>query len=322
VRLTLLVVAIIVAIIGCSQPPRLIPREPVFPVVASYTSTIVDVRSTLGRALIGVDLAGIDRELLTSPCDDPASPRSSCAHCELADADDAADLAMLDAIRIAVDRYPTRVLEASQIQHVALCRKLYEEPHDTLAGTVDFARHRMLVSLDEFLGKPYDPLRSRTVEDIFHHELFHLLEHEVMYDVITNDAVWRAQNVAGFTYQKPAEGEDRPFGLVNLYASTNDYEDRASVFQLLMARPDDLCAIAKDDPIVRAKTNLLWGRIAIALDDDFLRRRATCVTWLEPAKPPAAAERPAPAQALPWSHARGRGDPPWLAPPVRPRSLR
>ena len=34
----------------------------------------------------------------------------------------------------------------------------------------------------------------------------------------------------------------------------------ALIFQLLMARPDEPCVTAQDDPIVRAKTNLLWSR--------------------------------------------------------------
>lgn len=313
---------LIVAIVGCTAPLRRVPVEPRFPVVATYTQTMVDVRSTLGRALIGVETEGIDRELRTAPCDDPDALRSSCAHCELAAATDAIDLPTLDAIRAAIDRYPTRVLEASKIEHVALCRTLYEEPHSVLAGTVDLANHRMLVSLESFVGKPYDPARSTTVDDIVHHELYHLLEWEVMHDIMIDDVAWRAQNPVGFAYHKPAAGETRSFGFVNTYAATNDYEDRASVFELLMGRPDQLCAIAKDDPIVRAKTSLLWERLAIVVGDDFLRRRASCVTWIEPARPLPVVERPAPRPALPWSHAPAHPAQRWLAPPVRPRSLR
>jgi len=317
VRIALLVVAIA----GCTAPPRWVPVEPRFPVVATYTSTMVDVRSTLGRALIGVETQGIDRELRTAPCGEPSAPQGSCAHCELAAATDAIDLATLDAIRTAIDRYPTSVLEASKIQHVALCRTLYEEPHNPLAGTVDLANHRMLVSLEAFVGKPYDPTRAVTADAIVHHELYHLLEWEVMHDIMIDDVAWRAQNPAGFAYHKPAQGETRQFGFVDTYASTNDLEDRASVFELLMARPDDLCAIAKDDPIVRAKTSLLWGRLAIAVGDDFLRRRASCVTWIEPARPPAVVERPAP-PVLRWDHASTQVEHRWLTPPVRPQSLR
>lgn len=311
----------VVVILGCSTPQRMTRREPVWPVVASYTSTMVEVRTTLGRALIGVEVKGIDRELRTSPCDDPGSTLHACAHCELADAADVADLAMLEAIKTAADRYPTSVLDASKIQHVALCRKLYEEPNDALAGTVDLDNHRLFLSLDQFLGKRYDPQRSTTVEDIFHHELYHLLEFELMRDVITDDAVWRAQNLAGFGYKKPADGAQRPFGFVNTYATTNDYEDRASVFQMLMARPDDLCALAQDDPIIRAKIRLLWERVAIVVGDEFLRGRAACVSWVEPARPPAV-ERPTSLPTLPWVHTDHDDEHRWLAPPIRPRSLR
>jgi hypothetical protein len=313
---------VVVVLAGCTASPRLVPREPSFPVVATYTSTMVGVRSTLGRALIGVETQGIDRELRTAPCDDRDALRSSCAHCELAAATDAIALPTFDAIKTAIDRYPTSVLEASKIQHVALCRTLYEEPHSMLAGTVDLANHRMFVNLESFIGKKPDPDRSPTVDDIVHHELYHLLEWAVLHDIMIDDVAWRAQNPAGFAYRKPAEGDTRPFGFVNVYASTNDHEDRASVFELLMSRPDQLCAMAQDDPIVRAKTSLLWGRLAIAVGDGFLRQRASCATWIEPAKPPAVVERPASRPALPWGHAPAYGEQRWLAPPVRPRSLR
>ena len=65
-------------------------------------------------------------------------------------------------------------------------------------------------------------------------------------------------------------------GFVNTYARTNAVEDKASVYQLMMAHPDDLCQIEKVDPIVRAKVQILWKRIAAITDDEYLRRRALC----------------------------------------------
>ena len=57
-------------------------------------------------------------------------------------------------------------------------------------------------------------------------------------------------------------------------------EDRASVFQWIMSRPDALCALAADDPVLREKVTLLWNRVAALDGDQFLHRRAPCVNWV------------------------------------------
>ena len=143
--------------------------------------------------------------------------------------------------------------------------------------------------------------------------------------------MWRGLNPAGFEYKQPAAGE-RQFGFVNAYASANDFEDRASTFQWLMARPEQLCEIAKGDEIVRAKVNLLWSRIASVVGDDFLRKRAACVTWIEPIKPPVIGAH-GPEAAVPmivqqherptpwWIRDPGASTTQWLSPPIRPSTI-
>jgi len=308
--------AVAVVLLGC-HAPRVTLRAAPSPLLATYTSTMVDVRTTLGRALIGVETRGVASEIRSATC--TAGSTTSCTRCDLVGPNDAPDAvpdevidpAMLLDIKAAFDRYPSDVLETSKIRRVALCRRLVDSTGARVAGLADLASHRMFINLESFLGRPYDPEGPQTTADIVHHELFHLFEFEVMYDIAVDDVAWRAQNPAGFQYATPEAGTPRPFGFVNSYATTNDREDRASVFELLMARPDELCEIAKDDPIVREKAQLVWERTAIVTGEAFLRRRAPCVTWIAPRTPRVMPEVPYIEPQL-----RRASDREWLVPPT------
>jgi hypothetical protein len=267
------------------------PARSAPPAASTYTSAMVAIRTSLGRAAIGLDLEGSEPELRTSPCDDPSAPRSSCAHCALVAAGDdfTLDLDVLHAIKAAFDRYPTRVLDTTKIQRVALCTRLYEEPDDRIAGTVDPARHLMLVSVEQFAGRRYLQPQTSSPEDLVHHELYHLLEAELLPGIVDDDPPWRAINSPEFDYHGFVHDSAHasvagapPPGFVNSYATTNAAEDRASVFQLLMAQPAALCKLAASDPAIRDKVRLLWRRVAAVVDDGFLRRRAACAIELAP----------------------------------------
>jgi hypothetical protein len=319
VRSTLVIAAVtLLATPGC-HAPRATRRPAPSPSLsrATYTSTMVDIRTTLGRALIGIETRGVAREIRSSTCN-----ATSCMRCELAGLSDAPgampdeviDPATLRAIKVAFDRYPSDVLEASKIRRVALCRQLVDEAGTPVAGAADLVGHRMFINLAGFFGRPYDLDDAPTAADIVHHELYHLFEFAVMSDIAIDDVAWRAQNPAGFRYAKAEAGARRPFGFVNAYATTNDYEDRASVFELLMARPETLCEMAKDDSIVREKTRLVWERTAIVTGEAFLRQRAPCVTWIAPRTPRVLPARPYVKPVL-----RGAPAPAWLERPSRAR---
>jgi hypothetical protein len=117
-------------------------------------------------------------------------------------------------------------------------------------------------------------------EETIHHEVFHMLDWEINARDYSDDAEWQVLNPHGFTYGTRKESDIQP-GFVNTYATTNVYEDRASVFQYLMARPDELCWMAEKDPILAEKTRLLWLRVAAHTDVAFLRQRATCAAWVD-----------------------------------------
>ncbi len=240
-----------------------------------YNSRIVALRTTLGRAAIGLETLGIARVVQSNGCDQPAPPRGSCVRCELAGRIRDLDGATFDAVATAFTRYPASALESADIAHVALCRHIQHDSPNT-AGTADLEARRLMISLEPF-GRVYDSLGHFTAEDIVHHELFHLLESARMASIIADDTEWSSHNPGGFEYGDPPPKT----GFVDSYAATDAVEDRASVFQYLMARPDELCELAQSDPIVRVKTEIIWHRVAAVAGDEFLRARASCVDWID-----------------------------------------
>lgn len=242
-----------------------------------YNSRIVALRTTLGRAGIELEARGIDHAIATPQCATADRAGGMCVRCELAGDSKKIDGATLEAITAAFDRYPTDVLAAAKIERVALCTHIAHDSPDT-AGTADLEGHRIMISLEPFAGRPYyDALGEFTIEDIVHHEYFHLLEAATMRDAIFDDPGWASHNPTEFTYGKVQSNTARAAGFVDLYAMTAAQEDRASVFQYLMARPDELCELMHDDAWIREKTRVIWQRITAVTGDGFLRSRAACV---------------------------------------------
>jgi hypothetical protein len=285
VRAALLVLAGCTIGNGSSTPPAAPAWRPPLDEPTTFDRRILALRSTLGRAGIGLTSRGKQETLSSSTCQLPEAVRNEvgCARCDLISESDPLDDAVLEAIKTAFDRYPTEVLVATGMQNVALCKHIeYEQKRNHVtAGTADIYGHAMLLSVGEFENELYDASGAFTIEDIVHHELYHLLEYERMRDVYMNDPEWRLHNPLGFEYRlRLSEQTARPAGFVNVYAATNEVEDRASVFQYLMTRPDELCEMAKTDSVVRTKAAVVWRRVAALESDRFLRDRATCVDWV------------------------------------------
>lgn len=270
---------------ACVPPAQQPAREPILPdepPAPTYNSRVVALRTTLGRAAIRLEMRGQVEVVKTPGCYD-GGKSYGCAVCPLVGESDPLDGAVLESLVTAFDRYPSDVLDATHVGKVALCKKIvYVEPKDRkAAGTIDFEERRLLISLDAFLDRDYEwASQWYTTEHIVHHELFHLFEHERMRVEFDDDPEWRLSNAVGFVYTDAAAAT-RPDGFVNEYATTNEIEDRASVFEMIMSAPDELCTIARDDQIVRTKVQLVWRRVAALVGDEFMRARAPCVDWIE-----------------------------------------
>ncbi|MDB4956622.1 MAG: hypothetical protein JWO36_4191 [Myxococcales bacterium] len=335
--------SLVIAVIAGCGPSHVTPAAlPTFPdPPPSYDSRIVTLRTALGRAGIRLDMRGL--EVRTSSCDDPGNARTAdvCAVCELAAESDHLDGTTLEAITRAFDRYPTSVLSAANIQHVSLCNRIeYQQNTDQVgataklhgieeaanldrrpAGTADPSGHRLLISV-EYFTEGYDPTSAFTVDDVVHHEVFHMLDAELMRDTWPDDPEWRLQNPIGFQYAKPVKETTRPHGFVNVYATTNDIEDRASVFEILMSHPDNLCSLASNDVILRTKIQIVWTRVAAVEGDAFLRKQASCVDWIAEIQAPHVLPAPGPLEAEGFlaAHKLTTGHVPaadthWLRPP-------
>lgn len=279
VRLALLAVGIA---LGCGPPPAA-PWQPppTFQPDETYHTRIANLRTTLGRAGIALRTRGVDQTYRSGGCQlgPLARARIGCSSCELAGETERLDGAALEAITRAFDLYPTDVLVGSRLDHVALCREISHVDGDDPthpAGTVDLHGRGLLISVAHFLDRTYAVDGTFTTEEIAHHELFHLVEHVHMRELMSEDPEWDALNVGGFAYGVQPAGAAMPPGFVNTYAMTNAVEDRASVYQYLMARPDELCARVARDKILHAKAGIVWTRIARLLGDSFLRARAGC----------------------------------------------
>jgi hypothetical protein len=248
----------------------------------TFTNRITGLRATLSRSHVELDTASVDT--CTSAAD------HNCVRCEVATSADTTGLDpdLLDGVAITFASYPPGFLTAAHLEHVVLCRRIdYGDHPDVRPGGVALAGdHRMLVSIEHFATDHF-AFKDYTIEQIVHHELFHLIDREQLGLDGKGDRTWNALNPSGFAYQDPAPSETkRPRGFVNAYATTNEFEDRASVFEYLIGQPDALCAMLPGDPILAAKTKAVWKRIAkIAGGEKFLRAHASCVVSPPPVKP-------------------------------------
>lgn len=269
--------------VACAPPPPSV--QTVFPTLDpddTYNIRIANLRTTLGRAGVKVRLAGQETTFETEGCNAVSS--ESCTRCDLAGETTKTDSGAIEEATRAFALYPTNVLVVAQLEHVAICNDLYHTKGSVrkLGGYADVPSHGLLVSVKHFVDRRYNNRGELTVEGIAHHELYHLLEYAQMYDRVVDDSEWRDYNPISFVYAESNETAERREGFVNSYAMSRPTEDRASVYQFLMAHSDQLCELAKTDEVIRNKTRIIWRRVAaVAGTDSFMRAAAPCVDWLD-----------------------------------------
>ncbi len=230
------------------------PPSPARPELVEPAELLEALRATLERDHIVLDAGPV-----VSACARGYGVDEWCVRCEIATRRDPAGLDpdMIDAVAIAFARYPMDVLAAVHLEHVSLCRTIrYDHEHGASpAGLAIAEDRRLMLSLETYRG-------DFTLEQIVHHELFHLFDHAMLGAQAYDDHEWHALNPPAFAYADPAtETAARPAGFVNRYATTNEREDRASVFEYVMGQPEALCEIMAIDPIVRAKVTTIRARV-------------------------------------------------------------
>lgn len=273
------------------NPP---PKQVVFPTLErgdTYNTRVANLRTTLARADITLRLAGADETFETSSCglDRDSVGFSACVRCELAGERTPIDGAVIEAATQAFARYPTSALAVAGIDHVAVCSEIvYTKPEevDHPAGVADPRSRGLLLSVKHFLAQSsYHRTGDFTVDDIVHHEVYHLIENAHSPRLMSEDLEWEALNPTAFHYAAALYTEPRQAGFVSSYAMTHVAEDKASVYGYLMAHPDELCELARTDQILRSKIAIIWRRAkAIMGTDSVMRAAAPCVTvagWIE-----------------------------------------
>lgn len=262
---------LLVVLASCGGLPPLAPPEipaPIYP--ETYNTRISSLRTTLGRAGIGLRVAGIDK-----------TDEAGLTRCVLAGESTRIDGAVIEAATHAFSLYPTDVLVAAKIDHVAICRDIADES-DHPAGIADVRTKSLMISFRYFIDRSYESSSDFTVDDIVHHEVFHLIEGAHYLADMSSDSEWRLFNPMGFEYGGVKRGDERREGFVNAYAMTNAMEDKASVFEFMMARSADLCELARTDETLKIKSRIIWRRVLKAVGtDSFIRSAAPCIDWLE-----------------------------------------
>ncbi|MEJ7598693.1 MAG: hypothetical protein WKG01_12355 [Kofleriaceae bacterium] len=250
--------------------PVLVPPEPTV-AETTFAERTAMLRATLLRSSIELD---------AGPTIDTCRPGEwkNCMRCDVATGMDGVDPDLLDRVAIVIASYPAPLLEAAELEHLALCRRIrYEGKEDGPVGLAQLREHRLMISVEGYMTEQHS---STAIEQIVHHELFHLFDHANLGEAHL-DPAWSELTPPGFEYRDPAGSGPRPAGFVNAYATTDAMEDRASTFEYLMAH-DETCQIAAIDPIVDAKLTVVRERIT-AVAPKFLDRRAPCTGWVAPA---------------------------------------
>jgi len=269
---------------GCGVPttPQL-----VFPTLdpdETYNIRISNLRTTLARADIALRVAGMDDDFGTSGCDD-FWDGSKCARCKLAGEHTRIDGEVIDATTRAFRMYPTDVLVRAKIEKVAFCSEIAYSKDDGFehpAGMADIHGGGMLISVKSFVGGLYKSWGDFTMDDITHHEYFHMLEWAQMRGDFQDDPEWRLNNPLGFVYAESNFQEPRRAGFVNPYAMTAEVEDKASTYEFLISHPNELCEMARTDEALKIKTRIIWRRVLKTVGTDaFIRQAAPCVDWLD-----------------------------------------
>ncbi len=272
--------ALLVACGTPTRPPKVEPAPAAPPDAAPPDAVAIDAGPfdafDAALAAVGLTRATGDGKVIHSASCDGATVTAQyqggtvevkfggCFRCEL---DGALDPRLIAEFAAALADEPPAFYAHSGVTTAAICTHLTNEvPMELtdgrlIGGNVDAAAGMILLSVEPM---------ELSGADIVHHELWHAFDLVTDFALFKDDPAWVALNT------EPYEDSDevRP-GFLNQHAGRNLREDHATVYQYLMARPDELCAA---DAIVLAKAKMIRDRVALVLGDArYLEQRAPCL---------------------------------------------
>jgi hypothetical protein len=205
-------------------------------------------------------------ELKTTSC---AAIGASCFTCTLAPSDEDAPPGESDVrfISSVVWRGPASLLRAAGLKRIAICTAI------DFAGTADYDFGIVGGTIDHYSGTLFVKTEVEPLK-VFHHELYHLFDRATMGDDAGTDAEFSALNPADFQYGRASSPPD--VGFMDMHATRNVREDKATMYGLMAGRPHEMCATFAKDPIQHAKAELIRKRIRAAIGPD-----AAYLDWVD-----------------------------------------
>lgn len=144
---------------------------------------------------------------------------------------------LLSALNYNLSLYPTGLIEETKQGNYSLTIYLLKKySQDNVTGITDSTTKNVVISL----------ATDYSFSESLHHELYHYLE-KYMYYKGANYTTWNTLNPSDFHYGAAttslsyANTNDPYASFVNTYAQTDEYEDRASTFEYLMAQSEASC---------------------------------------------------------------------------------
>lgn len=146
---------------------------------------------------------------------------------------------LLNSLNYNLSLYPSGFFQETKQGDYSLTIYLLKRySQENVTGITDSTTKNVVISL----ATDYSFVES------LHHELYHYIEKYMFYRGV-NYTTWNSLNPVGFNYGKTntaisyVNTQDPYASFVNIYAQTDEYEDRASTFEYMMSTSEASCLV-------------------------------------------------------------------------------
>ncbi len=198
----------------------------------------------------------------------------------------------LRALKEEIAEYPREYIDNCHLGRIRIGSKVSmtteksaAEPVGGFADWREGEKRQLYLALEESDSADSDHFRSSV-----HHELFHMSDKNLEHSFEEIDEEWSRLNPGGKSdylrrgysvWHDPnstTQQTERSSGFANAYGKENEWEDRATVAELLMTNPKEAERLAEEDPVLKAKIEkikeLYKQRSNGKMDDEYFRNLA------------------------------------------------